>query len=66
MLSKMRSLVCQKLDQSTLQYLEEAEKHVDSETFNLRVEARLGEELTYLLWGNVVKNPRYVGALEMM
>lgn len=46
------------LDQTTLLYMGEAEKHTDEETFNLRVEAGLGHRLKYCLWGNVVKDPR--------
>ncbi len=38
----------------------EAEKHVDSETYNLLVEASMEHRITFCLWGNVVKNPRCV------
>ena len=46
------------LDQVTLHFMGEADKHVDSETFNLLVEGGLDQRLKYGLWGNVVKDPR--------
>ena len=57
-LSRIQTLIQSKLDASTRHYLQQAEKHVDSETYNMRVEAST-PNLTYCLWGNVVKNPRY-------
>ena len=58
-LSRIQTLIQSKLDVSTLHYLQQAEKHVDSETYNMRVEVT-SPHLTYCLWGNVVKNPRYI------
>ena len=57
---RFQTLVLQRLDRVTLLYMGEAEKHVDSETFNLIVEAGLARRIKYCLWGNVVKDPRYV------
>lgn len=59
-MSRIRSLIQSKLDADTLHYLQEPEKHTDSETYNLRVEDSLtNQQLTFCLWGNVVKDPRY-------
>lgn len=41
--------------------MEQSELNIDSETFNLRVQAGI-PQLTYCLWGNIVKDPRYVAA----
>ena len=58
-MSRIRVLIHSKLDRDTLYFLQEAEKHKDTETHNLRVEGSLSEHhLTYCLWGNVIKNPR--------
>ena len=58
-MSRIRSLVQSKLDKDTLYFLQEPEKHVDTDTHNLRVEASLSDHhVTYCLWGNVIKNPR--------
>ena len=54
-------MVQSKLDSDTLHFLQEAEKHVDTDTHNLRVEDSLSDhQVTYCLWGNVIKNPRSV------
>lgn len=58
-IERIKCLILHRLDQSTLFYMGNAEKYVDSETYNLSVEAKLDTRLTYCLWGNVVKNPRY-------
>ena len=58
-MSRIRALIHSKLDRDTKYFLQEAEKHKDTETHNLRVEGGLPEHhLMYCLWGNIIKNPR--------
>ncbi len=59
-LPRLHKLVLAQLDSASIQYLQEADKHVDTETYNMRVEASISQGLVYCLWGNVVKNPRWV------
>ena len=65
-MSRIRLLIQSKLDADTLHYLQEPEKYTDSETmYNLRVEDSLTKhQLTFCLWGNVVKDPRYMYQCE--
>ena len=58
LISRFQTLIFRRLDEATLHYMGEAEQHVDSETFNLCVEAGLKHRLKFCLWGNVVKDPR--------
>jgi hypothetical protein len=58
--SRLQALILRRLDHSTLHYIGEAEKHVDNETFNLQVEGEIQRRLKFGLWGNVVKDPRWV------
>lgn len=57
-LGRLQVLMMKCLDQVTLHYMGEADKHVDTETFNLLVEGGLDRKVKYGLWGNVVKDPR--------
>lgn len=57
-MSRLQGLILKRLNQTTLHYMGEADKHVDSETFNLSVQAGLPRRLKFGLWGNVVKDPR--------
>ena len=50
-------LIQSKLDQMTLAFLRDAERHTDAETHNLHVESSI-PQLSYCLWGNVIKDPR--------
>eukprot|EP00731_Ephydatia_muelleri_P006041 Em0003g289a len=50
-------LVQTKLDQMTLAFLRDAERHTDPDTHNLLVESSI-PQLSYCLWGNVIKDPR--------
>ena len=64
-MSRIRLLIQSKLDADTLHYLQEPEKYTDSETYNLRVEDSLAKhQLTFCLWGNVVKDPRYQWTIQ--
>ena len=40
--------------------MECSEDNIDPETFNLIVEGSIPGLLDYCLWGNIVKDPRYV------
>ena len=55
---RLHTLALSLLDATSLQYMQEADRHVDTETYNMRVEAGTEEGLVYCVWGNVVKNPR--------
>ena len=46
-----------KLDTATLGLMRTADKHIDPESFNLKVEAVI-PQLGFCLWGNIVKDPR--------
>ena len=43
--------------------MKDPDEHIDSETFNLLLEEQLASIMTYCLWGNIVKNPRYCSSV---